>query len=41
MCNNPKRDLDRMNVDIKFGEILTIGSQDIVLKQTFGINQGP
>ena len=39
--NNPKLDLDKMNADIKFGEILTIGSQDIERKQKFCANQGP
>ena len=39
MCNNLKPDLVRMNADIKFGESLTIGSQDIELKQNFGANQ--
>ena len=41
MCNNPKLDLAKMNADIKFGEILSIGSQDIEQKQNFGANQGP
>ena len=40
MCNNPKQDLAKMNADIKFGEILTIGSQDIEWKRNFGTNQG-
>ena len=40
MCNNPKLDLAKMNADIKFGEILRIGSQDIEWKQNFGANQG-
>ena len=30
-----------MNAYIKFGEILSISSQDTELKQNFGINQGP
>ena len=30
-----------MNAHIKFGEILSICSQDIERKQSFGINQGP
>ena len=38
MCNNPKLDLAKMNANIKFGEILPIGSQDIEQKQNFGIN---
>ena len=41
MCNNAKIDLANMNAYIKFGEILSIGSQDIEGKQNFGINQGP
>ena len=32
MCNNLKLDLAKINADIKFGEILTIGSQDIEWK---------
>ena len=39
--NNPKLDLVNMNAYIKFGEILSICSQDIELKRNFGINQGP
>ena len=39
-CNNPKLDLANMNAYIKFGEILSIGSQDIELKQNFGVNKG-
>ena len=31
-CNNPKQDLANMNAYIKFGEILSIGSQDIKQK---------
>ena len=41
MCNNPKLDLAKMYADIKFGEILPIGSQDFERKQNFGANQGP
>ena len=41
MCNSPQQDLAKMNADIKFGEILTIGSQDIERKRNFGANQGP
>ena len=33
-CNNPKLDLAKMNAYIKFGEILSIGSQDIERKNT-------
>ena len=41
ICNNPKLDLAKMNADIKYGEVLTIGSQDIERKRNFGANQGP
>ena len=41
MCNNLNVDLVKINANIKFGEILPIGTQDIVLKQNFGINKGP
>ena len=41
MCNNPKPDLVNMNAYIKFGEILSICSQDIERKRNFGVNQGP
>ena len=41
MRNTPKLDLAKMNADIKFGEILSIGSQDIERKQNFGANKGP
>ena len=39
--NNPK--LDFVNVDghTKFGQILSIGSQDIERKQNSDVNQGP
>ena len=40
MCNNPNVDLVNMNTYIKFGEILSICSQDIEWKQKFGVNQG-
>ena len=40
MCNNPKLDLVNMNADVKFGEILPIGSQDIEWN-FLGANQGP
>ena len=35
MCNNPKLDLVNMNAYIKFGEILSICSQDIERKLNF------
>ena len=41
LCNNSKLDLVIMNVYVKFGDILPIGSQDIERKQNFGVNQGP
>ena len=42
MCNNPNVDLVvNMNAYIKFGEILSIGYQDIERKQNLGVNQGP
>ena len=40
ICDNPKQDLAKMNAYIKFGEILTIASQDIERKPNFGKNQG-
>ena len=40
MCYNPKVDLVNMNAYIKFGEILSIRSQDIERKRNFGLNQG-
>ena len=41
MCNNLKLDLAKMNADLKFGEILAIGFEDIERKRNFGANQGP
>ena len=41
MCNNPKLDLTKMNADIKFGEIMSVSSQDIERKRNFSVNQGP
>ena len=40
LCNNPKLHLAKINADIKFGEILPIGSQGIERKRNFGINSG-
>ena len=40
MSNNPNVDLVNMNAYIKFGEILSICSQDIEQKQNSGVNQG-
>ena len=39
--NNPKLDLVNMNAYIKFGEIMSIRSQDIERKRNLGVNQGP
>ena len=39
MCNNPNVDLVNMNAYIKFGEILSVCSQNIEWKQNFGVNQ--
>ena len=41
MCNNPKLDPVNINAHIKFGENLSICSQDIERKRNFGLNQGP
>ena len=41
MCNNLNVNIVNMNAYIKFGKILSICSQDIELKQNFGVNQGP
>ena len=38
---NRRLDLVSMNAFIKFGENLSICSQNIELKQNYGINQGP
>ena len=40
ICNNPKLDLVNINAYIKFGEILSICSQGIELKQNFGVIKG-
>ena len=39
--NNPKVDLVNVNVHTKFGQIMSIGSQDIEQKRNYDINQGP
>ena len=39
--NNPKLDLVDDDVHTKFGQILSICSQDIEWKRNFNINQGP
>ena len=43
MGNNPKLVVDHVNVEVytKFGQILSIHSQDIERKQISDINQGP
>ena len=41
ISNNLKVDLVKMNAYIKFGEIPSIGSQDIDRKRNLGVNQGP
>ena len=40
MGNNPKLDLVNIDVHTKFGQILSIGSEDIERKQNSDINQG-
>ena len=39
--NNPKPDLVNVDVHTKFGQTLSICSQDIERKQNFDVNQGP
>ena len=39
--NNPNLDLVNDNVHTKFGQILSIRSQDIERKQNSDVNQGP
>ena len=39
--NNPKLDLVNVDVHTKFGQILSIPSQDIERKQNSDVNQGP
>ena len=41
MCNVPRLDLVNMNAYIKFGEILSVGCQDIERKRNLHVNQGP
>ena len=40
-ANNPNIDLVSINSYIKFGQNLSICSQDIERKRNFGVNQGP
>ena len=39
-ANNPKLDLVNVNVHTKFGQILSIESQDIERKRKSDVNQG-
>ena len=39
-CNNPKLDVVNLNAYIKFGENMSICSQNIEWKRSFGVNQG-
>ena len=39
--DNPKLDLVNVNVNTKFGQILSNGSQDIEQNQNSDVNQGP
>ena len=39
--NNPNLDLVNMNAYIKFGEILSICSQEFEWKRNYDVNQGP
>ena len=39
--NNPKLDLVNVDVQTKFGRILSIRSQDIERKRNSDVNQGP
>ena len=40
-CNNHKLDLVIINAYNKFGEKMSVSSQDIERKRNFGINKGP
>ena len=40
MCTNPNVDLVNMNTYLKFGEILSICSQDIGRKRNSGVKKG-
>ena len=39
--NNPKLDLVNVDVHTKFGQFLSIPTQDIERKRNFDVNQGP
>ena len=41
ICDNPKLDIVNMNAYIKFGEKMSVSSQDIERKRNFGVKQGP
>ena len=41
VVNYPKQDIVSINVHTKFGQILSIRSQDIERKQNSDVNQGP
>ena len=41
ICNNPKLDVVNINAHIKFGEFLSICSQDIEWKRNSDISEGP
>ena len=41
MGNNPELELVNVDVHTKFGQILSICSQDIEQKKNFDVNQGP
>ena len=41
MSNNPKLDVVNVDVYTKFGQILSIRSQDIERKRNYDVNQGP
>ena len=41
MGNNPKLDLNNVDVHINFGQILSICSRDIERKRNSDVNQGP
>ena len=38
MCNNPKLDLAKMNACIKFGEKMSVSSQDFEPNRNFCVN---
>ena len=40
-CNNSKLDPVNMNAHIKFGENMSVSSEDIERKQNFDLYQGP